>query len=70
MANAKKGHKICEGGSTQRNTCSVDEHTVARMMKGKAKLVADVVAHVPKEISRFVSFLFKQVGNSIDALNS
>ena len=36
------------------------------MMKRKEKLVADVVGHVPQEISRFVYF-FLHHGGSIDA---
>lgn len=36
------------------------------MMKSEEKLVADVVGHIPQEISRFAYFFLHQ-GGSIDA---
>ena len=35
----------------------VGEYSVAWLMKSKAKLVADVVGHVPKEISSLFYFV-------------
>ncbi|CAH3136027.1 unnamed protein product, partial [Porites lobata] len=45
----------------------VDQYAVAWMMKSKEKLVADVVGHVPQEISRFLYFFLHHV-RSIDAV--
>lgn len=39
----------------------VDHYAVAWMMKSKEKLVADVVGHVPQEISRFAYFFLHHV---------
>ena len=41
-------------------------YAVAWMLKSRSKLVADVVGHVPQEISRFVYF-FLQYEGSVDA---
>ena len=64
MANAKERAKINYEEGRRRGSSLLlmsREYSVAWMMKSKANLVAvaDVVGHVPKEISRFVYFFSK-----------
>ena len=62
----KKGQKLFAKREEDEKALLVDEYSVAWMMKSKARLVADVVGHVPQEISRFVYFFLKH-GGSVDA---
>ena len=62
----KKGQKLFAKREEDEEALLVDEYSVAWMMKSKARLVADVVGHVPQEISRFVYFFLKH-GGSVDA---
>ena len=45
-----------------RNALDIDPYAVAWMLKRKHKLTADIVGHVPREISRFVWFFFTHGG--------
>ena len=56
----KKGQKLF-AKREEDEALIVDEYSVAWMMKSKAKPVADVMGHVPQEISRFVFFFLKHV---------
>ena len=42
----------------------MNKYAVAWMFKSKGKLVADVVGHVPQEISRFVYFFLTHGGSA------
>ena len=49
----KRGQKLYAKKETNAEALPVDKYAVAWMLKSKAKLVADVVGHVPLEISQF-----------------
>ena len=54
--NPKKGQRLHGQRERDADALLVDQYAVAWMMKSKEKLVADVVGHIPQEISRFVYF--------------
>ena len=64
--NPKKGQRLYGQRERDAGALLVDQYAVAWMVKSKEKLVADVVGHVPQEISRFVYF-FLHHGGSVDA---
>ena len=59
----KRGQKLY----TNAEALLVDKYAVAWMLQSKAKLVTDVVGHVPQEISRFAYYFFKH-GGSIETI--
>ena len=64
--NPKQGQRLYGQRERDADALLVDQYAVAWMMKSKEKLVADVVGHLPQEISRFVYF-FLHHGGSVDA---
>ena len=62
-----RGQKLYAKKETNAEALLVDKYAVAWMLKSKTKLVADVVGHVPQEISRFAYFFLKH-GGSIEAI--
>ena len=63
----KRGQKLYAKKETNAEALLVDKYAVAWMLKSKAKLVADVVGHVPQEISRFAYYFLKH-GGSMEAI--
>ena len=66
-SNPVKGEKLFAKKEEDKNALLVDPYAIAWMRKSKAKLVADVVGHIPQEISRFVYF-FLQHGGSVEGV--
>ena len=64
--NPKKGQRLYGQRERDADALLIDQYAVAWMMMSKEKLVADVVGHVPQEISRFVYF-FPALFPSTDA---
>ena len=63
----KRGQKLYTKKETNAEALLVDKYAVAWMLNSKAKLVADVVGHVPQEISRFAYYFIKH-GGSIETI--
>ena len=59
----KRGQKLYVKKETDAEALLDDKYAVAWMLKSKAKLVADVVGHVPQEISRLAYYFLKHGGS-------
>ena len=60
--NPQKGEQLVAENEKNRTALDIDPYAVAWMLKRKYKLTADIVGHVPREISRFVWFFFTHSG--------
>ena len=60
--NPQTGEKLVAEKEKNRNALDIDPYAMAWMLKRKYKLTADIVGHVPREISRFVWFVFTHGG--------
>jgi len=57
--NPKEGEILCAEKEKNKTALMHDPYSVAWKLKSKEKLIADIVGHVPREISRAVSFFLQ-----------
>ena len=60
--NPKRGEKIEVRKESSEIALLIDPHAIAWTRKSKARLVPDVVGHVPLELSRFIHFFLDRGG--------
>ena len=58
----RKGEKLTTVKEKSKEALDIDPYAVAWMLKRRNKLIPDIVGHVPREISRFISFFFTHGG--------
>lgn len=60
--NPKQGEVLEVQFETDKAALQVDPHSIAWTIKNRAKLIPEVVGHIPMEISRFVYYFLRHGG--------